>query len=220
MKKCPLYHAPCCQNECQFYDEKKSCCSLVLSQQENYKNMKKQNIVLKAVAVALVGVLAVGAVANFVKVQDEDKTPTVANGYVATSDHAVALVDNYFENIQKTQYSGTTVSEVTVYAKTDGDLEIGTAKIGVAGEAETQVYAVEAGKNVITLDEPLTVGMDETVIIGGGKTSVDLRTTSSTKSSCGDIATLTDGVFYRFGRKIKYFYGRMLYGSWDRNTCL
>ena len=194
MKKCPLYHAPCCQNECQFYDETKSCCSLVLSQQENYKNMKKQNIVLKAVAVALVGVLAVGAVANFVKVQDEDKTPTVANGYVATSDYAVALVDNYFENIQKTQYSGTTVSEVTVYAKTDGDLEIGTAKIGVAGEAETQVYAVEAGTNVITLDEPLTVGMDETIIIGGGKTNVDLRTTSSTKSSCGDIATLTDGV--------------------------
>lgn len=93
MKKCPLLHAPCCKDNCQFYDEKKKCCSLVLSQQENYKNMKKQNTFLKVVAVALVGVLAVGVVAGYNKWQEEDKNPSDSSNTNSSSSSVIEPVE-------------------------------------------------------------------------------------------------------------------------------
>ena len=177
--------SPCYAN-CQFYDEDKKCCSLALQKQGDYKRMKKQNTALKVVSIALAAIITAGAVAGITHLVG-------GSDYIKTSDYSVALVDNYFSNIQKTQYSGTTVTEVEVYASDEGELEIGTAKIGVDGEAETSIYTVEKGKNTITLDEPLLIGMDETLIVGGGKTSVDLRKTSDSKVKFGNVAKLTDG---------------------------
>ncbi len=138
-------------------------------------------------------VFLLGAIANISR--DGNGLADLFSGkYVKTSDKAVALVDNYFENIQKTQYSGTTVTTVEVYANKDGNLEIGTAPIGVIGEAETSLYEVEKGKNVITLEAPLRIEADETLIVGGGKTTVDLRKTDKKSVTFGAITELEDGV--------------------------
>ena len=98
MKKCPLIHEPCCKDECQFYDEKNNNCNFLLPKQEEYKNIKKQNTILKVVSLTLSCIIIMGVVLGLIMNKKEDNEPASTLGYIKTSEGAVALVDNYFEN--------------------------------------------------------------------------------------------------------------------------
>ena len=93
----------------------------------------------------------------------------------------IALMNNYFPTINKTCYSGTQISEISVYAKTAGILEIGTASLNNIVEARTTgstlsttstAYELQAGLNTIPLN--LIVSETDTIVLGGGTSNVTL----------------------------------------------
>ncbi len=95
--------------------------------------------------------------------------------YVDLQENVIALMPYYKEHINQTLYSGMELTEITVYAKNEGNLQIGSAKISNVIEARTngeellvineQKLPVSQGKNVI--QTTLHVDDDETVVLGG-----------------------------------------------------
>jgi hypothetical protein len=95
--------------------------------------------------------------------------------YLDLTSNQIAIMSSYFPNIGKTQYSGTKISSITIYAEEAGDLYIGTAKVADVIDAKknrsstitssTTAYKVVAGKNEIILN--LQIGDNETLVIGG-----------------------------------------------------
>ena len=92
-----------------------------------------------------------------------------------TINENIALMGNkYFENIYKTGYSGTTIREITIYAESTGTLNLGVVNVyqlaTTNNAAITPKYThqiTQTGLNTITLTEPIQVGEDETLTIGG-----------------------------------------------------
>ena len=107
-------------------------------------------------------------------------------GLVDTTTNQVALMSNYYQYTGKVGYSGTKVTNISVYADVAGKLTIGTASltdVKTARESGENVDVnnsttvdVVAGLNNISLE--LSVGTYETVVIGGGETTVKLAKTS------------------------------------------
>ena len=97
-----------------------------------------------------------------------------AGSYIDLSSNTIALMANYMPNAKLTQYSGTTVTEIKVYAESAGNLYIGTAKVadivnartnGTTYTSSTTSHEVTAGLNTITLN--INVAEDETIVLGG-----------------------------------------------------
>ncbi len=92
----------------------------------------------------------------------------------------IALMGNYFPTIQKTGYSGTNIKNISIYASSDGTLEIGTAKVAdivnsrTNGSAlTTKVTSFEVVKGINNLTVNLQIADDETIVIGGQNTTVN-----------------------------------------------
>ena len=107
-------------------------------------------------------------------------TETMANyypgDYLNLTTSQIAIMSSYFKTIGKTQYSGTTISKITIYAETDGELYVGSGKVADVIQAKkdslstittstSTPYTVKAGLN--TLEINLAIGDDETLILGG-----------------------------------------------------
>ncbi len=111
---------------------------------------------------------------------------TVGNKYfnmntVDVSTEQVALMGNYFSNIDKTGYSDLSVSKITIYCNKTGQLAIGTANVADIVESRTNgsslvsnvlTYEVVEGLNEIDLN--LILGENETIIFGGTGTTAGL----------------------------------------------
>ena len=95
--------------------------------------------------------------------------------YLDLTSNQIAIMSSYFPTIGKTQYSGTKISSITIYAEKAGELYIGTASVADVINAKknslssitcsTTAYTVVAGKNEIILN--LQIGDNETLVIGG-----------------------------------------------------
>ena len=95
--------------------------------------------------------------------------------YLDLKSNVIADMSSYFPYIGKTQYSGTTISSITVFAENAGELYIGTANVADVINAKknsysliactTTAYSVVEGRNDITLS--LNIGETETLVIGG-----------------------------------------------------
>lgn len=101
--------------------------------------------------------------------------------FIDLSSKQIALMANYKPNAKITQYSATKVSEIQIVSENAGTLHIGTAKVGdivnarangTAYTADTTSYDVNSGINTISLN--LTVGDDETVVIGGANSTAKI----------------------------------------------
>ncbi len=111
--------------------------------------------------------------------EDTIKVATTMSKYFNTefadlSENRIALMANYMPTISKTQYSGTTVEKIKVYAEGAGTLKVGVAKVtdvvnarltGATYTATLASYNVVAGVNELTVN--LTVAEDETIVLGG-----------------------------------------------------
>lgn len=94
----------------------------------------------------------------------------------------LALLGNYFQNTQKSAYSGATVTEISLYATGGGTLQIGTAAIADVLSARQNGTAlsvtphttrnVQAGLNTFELE--LTVGAEDVLVLGGGNSTAEL----------------------------------------------
>ncbi len=94
----------------------------------------------------------------------------------------LALLGNYFQNTQKSAYSGATVTEISLYATGGGILQIGTAAIADVLAARQNGTAlsvtpyttrnVQAGLNTFALE--LTVGAEDVLVLGGGNSTAEL----------------------------------------------
>lgn len=117
----------------------------------------------------------------------EDTIKLYGNKYfaqnVVATKHPIALMNHYCSNIGKTGYSGTQVTELTIYVEQTGILEIGTAKVkdvvasrlnGLELQTHTTTYQVTAGKNLISLN--LNIESTDTLVIGGGNSNVNIYT--------------------------------------------
>ena len=62
MKKCPFINEHCQKEECEFYNERKNICNLLLFHHKNYKSLKRQNSFLKVLSLLLVGCIVIGGV--------------------------------------------------------------------------------------------------------------------------------------------------------------
>ena len=122
----------------------------------------------------------VGTVDSNIRENTLSITETMANyypgDYLDLTTSQVAIMSSYFKTIGKTQYSGTTISKIVVYAKEAGNLFVGTGKVADIIQAKkdgatttttttTTSYAVVAGLN--TLEINLAVGDNETLVLGG-----------------------------------------------------
>lgn len=105
-----------------------------------------------------------------------DMSKVFPGEYINLSSTRVALMSYYMRATNKTLYSGLAVKEISVFAKDAGVLYIGTANVadvanarksGAAYTAKTIAYSVVAGENVITFDNPIYVGDNETIVLGG-----------------------------------------------------
>ena len=103
------------------------------------------------------------------------------NEYLDVVNTPVALMGNYMPTIGKTQYSGAIVETVQVYSENAGTLHIGTAKVadvvssrttGAALTVSSTSYDVVAGVNTLTVN--ITVGSDETLVLGGAGSTAKL----------------------------------------------
>ena len=122
--------------------------------------------------------------------------------YLDLSTNTVALMANYMPNAGLTQYSGTTITELKVYAEETGNLYIGTAKVvdivsartnGTTYTSTTTAYEVQAGLNTITFTTPITVAEDETIVFGGqGSVGLYFAQGITTNDEHGNY-TLIDG---------------------------
>lgn len=101
--------------------------------------------------------------------------------FIDLSSKQIALMANYKPNAKITQYSATSVSEIQIVSENAGTLHIGTAKVrnianaranGASYTANTTSYDVKGGINTISLD--LTVGDDETIVIGGSNSTAKI----------------------------------------------
>ena len=99
---------------------------------------------------------------------------------ISTNKH-IALMGNYLPKAMKTGYSGSKITELSIYVEEDGIIEIGTAcvedvvnsrKNGTALTAHSIPYNVTAGKNTITLN--LSISETDTIVIGGGTSNVNV----------------------------------------------
>lgn len=102
-------------------------------------------------------------------------------GFVDVSSKQIVLMANYKPNAKITQYSATKVSEIQIVSENVGTLHIGTASVGdianarangASYTANTASYDVKGGVNTISLD--LTVGEDETIVIGGANSTAKI----------------------------------------------
>lgn len=106
-----------------------------------------------------------------------------------TTSHAVALMSGYevvnsgsADEYAKTRYSHTTVESISVYVDSDGVLDLGVAKvedcISKATSGEEIIPTSKSWFNVTkgfnTIEVNLQVGYDETLILGGEHTTVNL----------------------------------------------
>ena len=121
----------------------------------------------------------VGTVDSNIRENTLSITETMANyypgDYLDLTTSQIAIMSSYFKTIGKTQYSGTTISKIVVYAKEAGNLFVGTGKVADIIQAKkdgattttttTTSYAVVAGLN--TLEINLAVGENETLVLGG-----------------------------------------------------
>ena len=95
--------------------------------------------------------------------------------YLDLTTNQIAIMSSYFPTIGKTQYSGTKISSITIYAEKAGELYIGTASVADVINAKknsstsitssTTAYTVVAGENEVVLN--LQIGDNETLVIGG-----------------------------------------------------
>ena len=95
--------------------------------------------------------------------------------YLDLTNSQIAIMSDYYPNVNKTQYSGTKIASVTVYTESAGSLYIGTASVADVIDAKknglssitsnTTCYSVAVGKNEIIIN--LTVGENETIVFGG-----------------------------------------------------
>ena len=107
-------------------------------------------------------------------------------GLVDTTTNQVALMSNYFEYTGKVGYSNTTIKQIQVYANTAGKLTIGTATLTDIQEIKktggtltlNNSTTVDVIEGLNTIELTLNVGDYETVVIGGGETTVKLAKTS------------------------------------------
>ena len=111
-----------------------------------------------------------------------------SGSYADLSENTIALMANYMPTIGKTQYSGSTVLKIKVYAEEAGTLKIGTAKVtdvvtarttGSAYTVTSTEHNVVAGLNELTVN--LTVAEDETVVLGGDGSTAKLYVVNGVK---------------------------------------
>ncbi len=112
--------------------------------------------------------------------------------YMVDASNPIAMLNNYFQTIQKTGYSGTKLTSIAVYANQAGKLEIGTAKVsdivtsrgnGTALQTTTKVYNVNAGLNEIVFDTPISIAETDTLVLGGGTSNVSLYASKNVVAS-------------------------------------
>ncbi len=123
--------------------------------------------------------------------------------YVDLSTNHIALMSYYKKNANVTIFSSMEMIEMTVYAKEEGTLNIGTATVKDIVEARTsqspftlsngKTYQVVEGKNVIKFEEPIRVGEYETIVLGGeGSVSLYYAKDIPVSDETGNF-TLLDG---------------------------
>ncbi len=124
----------------------------------------------------------------------------------------VALMNTYLPNIRKTLYSGVTVSEIQVYAKTAGTLTIGTAKVedivsrtGSVIVSEEKTFDVVAGLNTLTFTTPLSIAETDTLVLGktGDTSSLVYYSGIETDDDQGVFANLSNMDLYSTTNSVK-----------------
>ena len=84
----------------------------------------------------------------------------------------VALIGHYMPTAKMTQYSDSEVTKITTYVSAAGKLDIGVLNLKTGAYTLKTTEDVVAGKNVI--DVEINVGENETLVLGGSTTTVDL----------------------------------------------
>lgn len=93
----------------------------------------------------------------------------------------IALMANYFKYIKSTQYSGSTITEISTYVSAYGNLDIGVINLLTKEYVLKQTINVEEGFNTVSLN--IEVGENETIVLGGDNTTVDLYKSSGVNAN-------------------------------------
>lgn len=125
--------------------------------------------VLLAVGVTMAALAGVSLLSSVSSEMRSDAAKT----QVFTSEERIALMDNYYANIDKTQYSSTRVERLTLESVSSGKIEVGTLNLKT-GAINTRSYKVDKGENELVFKTPLEVSINETLVLGGGESTVDL----------------------------------------------
>ncbi|MBQ8290333.1 MAG: SGNH/GDSL hydrolase family protein [Clostridia bacterium] len=133
--------------------------------------------------------------------------------FLDLSGSRIALMAAYKPTVNKTFYSGLSITKITVYTESAGDLYIGTAKLseiesavanGVSLIPTASRYSVGKGLATVEFTPPLYVAQDETVVIGGQSVSLyctkelpvydEMGNFSYLNAMRGDIISNTNGL--------------------------
>lgn len=120
--------------------------------------------------------------------------------FVDLSSKQIALMANYKQGANVTQYSGTTVSQIQLVSENAGELYIGSANVkdvvmarlnGKISTSNVKAYSVNEGVNTIEL--ALSVGEKETIIIGGNNSTAKIYAVSIPNDDEQGNFSLIDG---------------------------
>lgn len=92
----------------------------------------------------------------------------------------IALMANYMPNAKLTQYSNSIITELTTYVSTSGKLDLGVINLQTGVYTSKQVVDVTAGENTLTPN--IKVENNETFVLGGANTTVDLYAKSGVEA--------------------------------------
>ncbi len=100
------------------------------------------------------------------------------------------LMNNYFSYAKATPYSSAMVAELTTYVSNDGLLDIGRINLVTGEYSLIKTVSVVSGENTVALGVKL--GANETLVLGGSNTTVNLYTVSGVEAEDEYGAYTTD----------------------------
>ncbi len=124
-------------------------------------------------------------------------------GYADLTDSYIALLPHYQKYTNTVIFSELKIKNITVFAKNDGNLDVGTANIEDVVKSRTSdvppsvkkidTFQVTSGQTTIDFEEPIYIDTNETLVLGGnGSVSLYYAKNIPVSDEAGNF-TLIDG---------------------------
>ena len=124
-------------------------------------------------------------------------------GYADLTDSYIALLPHYQKYTNTVIFSELKIKNITVFAKNDGNLDVGTANIEDVVKSRTSdvppsvkkidTFQVTSGQTTIDFEEPIYIDTNETLVLGGnGSVSLYYARNIPVSDEAGNF-TLIDG---------------------------